>query len=152
MVRSLREGGIVWYAPDQSYNRKGSVIVHSFFRNPHDAHDCYINIGAPGQRCGRTVFALARLENGSVLCCRDARPHLTEFPSGDPVEDTLRYVRICSRSKIREFPEQYFWIHRKFKNLPDDYPDYYADLDAVEITFEQLLPVGDPEIRCADPA
>ena len=32
--------------------------------------------------------------------------------------------------QIRLCPEQYFWVHRKFKNLPDEHPDYYADLAA----------------------
>ena len=30
MVRSLRDGRAVWYAPDQSYNRKGAEIIEFF--------------------------------------------------------------------------------------------------------------------------
>jgi KDO2-lipid IV(A) lauroyltransferase len=54
---------------------------------------------------------------------------LENFPSDDPVADTRRYVSILEEH-IRTCPEQYFWVHRKFKDLPDDYPDYYADFDA----------------------
>ena len=43
--------------------------------------------------------------------------------------DTRRYVESLEE-QIRQCPEQYLWVHRKFKNLPDTYPDYYADLDA----------------------
>jgi len=27
---------------------------------------------------------------------------------------------------VRRSPEQYLWIHRRFKGLTPDYPDYYA--------------------------
>jgi KDO2-lipid IV(A) lauroyltransferase len=65
----------------------------------------------------------------------DGRYHLTilppleNFPSDDPVADTRRYVQVLEQH-IQRCPEQYFWVHRKFKNLPEPYPDYYADLDA----------------------
>ena len=58
-------------------------------------------------------------------------PRFEGFPGDDPVTDTERYVRALE-AHIRRCPEQYFWIHRKFKNLPPDYPDYYADLDAAK--------------------
>lgn len=125
MVRSLREGRPVWYAPDQSYNRKGSEIVEFF--------------GIPSMHTTATS-TLARLGDAAVVPffpgrLGDGRYHLAllpafdAFPSGDAVADTCRYVEVLERH-IRRHPEQYFWVHRKFKNLPDGYPDYYADLDA----------------------
>ena len=56
-------------------------------------------------------------------------PALEDFPSSDEVADTKRYIELLERH-IRTCPEQYFWVHRKFKDLPPEYPDYYADLDA----------------------
>ena len=58
-------------------------------------------------------------------------PPFEDFPSDDLVADTKRYVDVLEEH-IRRVPEQYFWMHRKFKNLPDGYPDYYADLDALK--------------------
>ena len=125
MVRSLRDGRIVWYAPDQSYNRKGSEVI-KFFGVP-SMHTTATSILA---RLGDAVvvpYFPRRLENGhyhlSIL------PPFENFPSDDPVADTDRYVKILEE-RIRLCPEQYFWVHRKFKNLPESYPDYYADLDA----------------------
>ena len=54
---------------------------------------------------------------------------LPDFPSDDVVADTRQYIDVLEKH-IRTCPEQYFWVHRKFKDLPADYPDYYADLDA----------------------
>lgn len=125
MVRGLRQGRTVWYAPDQSYDRKGSAVV-SFF-------------GVPSMHTTATS-TLARLGDASVVPFFPRRekdgsytfillPALEDFPGDDPVADTQRYVDLM-QEHILTCPEQYFWIHRKFKNLPDDYPDFYADLDS----------------------
>jgi len=58
-------------------------------------------------------------------------PPLDDFPSGDPVADTEQYVSALEQH-IRRCPEQYLWVHRKFKDLPESYPDFYADLDAAK--------------------
>ena len=125
MVRSLRNNRAVWYAPDQSYNRKGSEVIEFF--------------GVPSMHTTATS-TLARLGDALVVPFFPRRledstyelillPVFDAFPSDDPVTDTKRYVDILE-DHIRSCPEQYFWIHRKFKDLPDGYPDYYADLDA----------------------
>ena len=125
MVRGLREGRIVWYAPDQSYNRKGSEVVPFF--------------GVPCMHTTATS-TLARLGDAAVVPffpqrLPNGRYHISvlapfeNFPSDDPVADTMQYIRVLEEH-IARCPEQYFWIHRKFKNLPDSYPDYYADLTA----------------------
>lgn len=127
MVRSLKRSRPVWYAPDQSYDRKGSAVIEFF--------------GVPAMHTTATS-TLARLGNAVVLPFFPRRlednrylfrilPPLENFPGRDEVADTRRYLRVLEEH-IRGCPEQYFWIHRKFKNLPPEYPDYYADLDAAK--------------------
>jgi KDO2-lipid IV(A) lauroyltransferase len=43
----------------------------------------------------------------------------------DPVADTERFNRIVE-SEVRRMPAQYLWIHRRFKGLTPDYPNYYV--------------------------
>ncbi len=125
MVRSLRQGRVVWYAPDQSYNRKGAEVVPFF--------------GVPCMHTTATS-TLARLGNAVTIPYYPERladgryklrilPPLEDFPSEDLIEDTRKYIQTLEEH-IGRCPEQYFWLHRKFKNLPDSYPDYYADLEA----------------------
>lgn len=127
VVRSLRSNRAVWYAPDQSYNRKGSEVVPFF--------------GVPAMHTTATS-TLARLGNAIVVPFFPRRlpdstyeltlfPAFADFPSDDPVADTRRYIELLEQH-VRTCPEQYFWIHRKFKDLPDGYPDFYADLDALK--------------------
>ena len=56
---------------------------------------------------------------------------LEGLPGDDPEEDTRKYVAALE-AQIRRCPEQYYWVHRKFKNRPESLPDVYADLDALK--------------------
>lgn len=114
LVRRLRGGNTVWYAPDQNTQRKKSVFVKFF-----------------GHLASTTpaTHKLARLTGAKVvpfLAVRktDGRgyriilePALRDFPSDDPVADTQRINDIIERW-VREYPEQYLWIHRRFRTRP----------------------------------
>lgn len=125
MVRSLRDGRPVWYAPDQSFDRKGAAVVE-FFGIPCMHATATSSLARLGKAVVLPYFP-RRLDNGHYLMTIGRR--FENFPGDDPVADTRRYVQLLE-AHIRLCPEQYFWIHRKFKNLPPGYPDYYADLDA----------------------
>lgn len=125
MVRSLRDGRLVWYAPDQSYNRKGSEVI-AFFGVPSMHTTATSSLARLGKAVTLPYFP-QRLVDGSYVL--KILPPLADFPSDDPIEDTKKYLRVLEEH-VRVCPEQYFWVHRKFKDLPDAYPDYYADLDA----------------------
>lgn len=127
MVRRLREGASVWYAPDQSFKRKGAIVV-PFFGVP----TMHITATSTLARLGKATvipFFSARKPDGRYLL--KLFPPFENFPTDDLVADLAEYMKVLEPF-IREYPEQYFWIHRKFKDLPDGYPDYYADLDAAK--------------------
>ena len=52
-------------------------------------------------------------------------PALEDFPGVDPIRDVERFNRLLE-AQIRRVPEQYLWVHRRFKGLTADYPDYYG--------------------------
>jgi len=127
MVRKLRAGRAVWYAPDQSYNRKGSEVI-PFFGVPSMHATATSMLARLGDAIALPFFP-RRLDDGSYV--HQILPPLENFPSDDVIEDTKKYIRVLEEH-IRSCPEQYFWLHRKFKNLPEGYTDYYADLDALK--------------------
>jgi KDO2-lipid IV(A) lauroyltransferase len=127
MVRRLREGRPVWYAPDQSYDRKGAAVI-PFFGIPSMHTTATSTLARLGDAVTLPFFP-RRLDDGTYV--HTILPPLEDFPSDDPVADTKKYVHVLEEH-IRSCPEQYFWIHRKFKNLPDGCDDYYADLDALK--------------------
>ena len=127
MVRKLRDGHAIWYAPDQSFKRKGAVVV-PFFGVP----TMHITATSTLARLGKAIvipFFSARTTDGRYLL--KFFPKFESFPTDDLVADLGQYMNVLEPF-IREYPEQYFWIHRKFKDLPEGYPDYYADLDAAK--------------------
>lgn len=127
MVRSLRKGRAVWYAPDQSYNRKGAEVIE-FFGVPSMHTTATSTLARLGDAVTITFFPLRKPDGTYEMTLL---PPFDDFPSDDPVADTKRYIEVLE-AHIRKAPEQYLWIHRKFKGLPDGYPDYYADLEALK--------------------
>ena len=127
MVRSLREGTPVWYAADQSYRGKQSALL-PFFGVPAMTNTATTTLGKLGKAVAIPFFP-RRLEDGSYLLT--ILPPLEGFPGDDAEVDTMRFTAILE-DKIRQFPEQYFWIHKKFKNRPAPLPDVYSDLDSLK--------------------
>ena len=127
MIRSLREGTPVWYAPDQSYNRKQSTLL-PFFGVPAMTNTATGTLARLGKAVVVPFFPRRLPHGGYVLTIL---PPIEGIPGEDPVEDTKKYLEILER-QIRLCPEQYYWVHRKFKNRPEPLPDAYGDLAALE--------------------
>ena len=56
---------------------------------------------------------------------------IADFPSGDDVADATNFHQLVEQ-RVREVPEQYLWIHRRFKNLPDR-PDLYRHTEQAAV-------------------
>jgi KDO2-lipid IV(A) lauroyltransferase len=122
MIRALKKNEAVWYAPDQSYRNKGAAMVKFF--------------GIPAATTTATS-RLARISGAAVLTYFPERlpgkagyrvvigPALEDFPGADPIRDVERFNALLE-AQIRRVPEQYLWVHRRFKGLSPDYPDYYG--------------------------
>lgn len=122
LVRALREGRAIWYAPDQTLDPRHSVFVPFF--------------GVPALTVTATS-RLARLGRARVVPFFPERvgsryrvrflPALENFPTGDEVADTARVNRVIEDA-VRHAPAQYFWTHRRFKRRPPGEPDVYRRL------------------------
>lgn len=112
LIRSLQEGNAVWYAPDQDYRGKGAVFA-PFFGVPASTNGATARIAAISGAPVVPFFPL-RTRDGYLL--RILAP-LDGYPSGDPEADAARLNRLFEE-EIRRAPEQYLWIHRRFKHRP----------------------------------
>ena len=120
LVRALREGRAVWYGPDQTLDRRDGVFVPFF--------------GVPALMVTATS-RLAQLGRARVVPYFPQRigtryrinilPALEDFPSGDDAADAARVIRAIEDG-VRLAPEQYFWVHRRFKVRPPGQPSLYA--------------------------
>lgn len=127
MIRSLREGVPVWYAPDQSYYLKQSALL-PFFGVPAMTNTATGTLAKLGKAKAVPFFPRRLPEGGYELTIL---PPIEDLPSDDPVEDTRKYIAVLEE-QIRRCPEQYYWVHRRFKNRPAPHADVYADLDLLK--------------------
>jgi KDO2-lipid IV(A) lauroyltransferase len=121
LVKALKEGDVVWYAPDQSFRKKGAQMV-TLFGIPAATNTATSRIAGMTRALVLPYF-FERLPGGGYRGV--IHPPLEEFPTDDPVADTERFNRIVE-AEVRRIPDQYLWIHRRFKGLSPDYPDYYG--------------------------
>ena len=121
-IAALKKNECVWYAPDQSYRKKGAEMV-PLFGIPAATNTLTSRLA---RMTGATVlpYFLQRLP-GTQGYLATIHPPLEDFPSDSPVSDTARFNRMIE-AQVRIAPEQYLWIHRRFKGLTEDYPDYYG--------------------------
>jgi Kdo2-lipid IVA lauroyltransferase/acyltransferase len=121
LIKALKDGDVVWYAPDQSFRKKGAQMV-TLFGIPAATNTATSRIaGMTGAMVMPYFFE--RLPGGGYRGV--IHPPLENFPTDDPVADTERFNRLIE-AEVRRMPDQYLWIHRRFKGLSADYPRYYA--------------------------
>jgi KDO2-lipid IV(A) lauroyltransferase len=120
MIRALRQGLPVWYAPDQSHRRRYSALL-PFFGEPAMTNTALTQIiRLSGARV--VPYLPRRREDGSGYDV-DILPALEDFPGESPEADALRVNRLFE-DHIRGAPDQYYWVHRRFKGRPG-MPDPY---------------------------
>ncbi|QHM70584.1 Kdo(2)-lipid IV(A) acyltransferase [Mixta intestinalis] len=116
MIRALKAGEIIWYAPDHDYGPKSSVFV-PLFAVPDAAttKGSYLLIRSASPAV--IPFVPRRLPHGKgyelvVL------PAMQDIPL-DSEEATARYINQVIEEAILMAPEQYMWLHRRFKTRPE---------------------------------
>lgn len=112
MVSFLKKGGEIWFACDQDFGKKTELFVPFFG----------VEAG-----CVTSPSYLARISGASVICVSHLR-----MPDGgyrvvfSPVQvgfgackhsDTEVWSRYIENT-IREQPDQYLWLHKRFKTRP----------------------------------
>jgi KDO2-lipid IV(A) lauroyltransferase len=132
MVRVLKAGGAVWYAPDQAFRGKGARMV-PFFGTPAATNTATSRLARMTGAAVLPYFVERLPEPGDPLrqgpgeaayVVHIGAP-LADFPGTDEVEDTLRHHRLIE-AEARRLPAQYLWLHKRFKGLTPDHPDPYA--------------------------
>ncbi|SDU17852.1 lipid A biosynthesis lauroyl acyltransferase [Halopseudomonas salegens] len=122
MLRSLRKGRVTWYAPDQDYGPKVSVFAPLFGQQA-----ATVTATSTFARLGKAVvipFTQHRRADGSGYDVV-VHPPLSDFPSDDPVADATRINQWVEQAVLAQ-PEQYMWVHRRFKTRPEGDARPYA--------------------------
>jgi KDO2-lipid IV(A) lauroyltransferase len=121
VIKTLNAGNPLLYVPDQDPGLRSSSFVPFF-----GIQAATFNV------LGR----IATMTNSVVIPCVFKqlphgagyeivfKPPLDDFPTGDVIADTTRMNRVIEEC-VREVPEQYFWVHKRFKTRPQGEGRFY---------------------------
>ena len=112
-IRHLKQGGLLWFAPDQDTRRGDSVFVPFFGQQAYSLTSTH----QLARLSGAAVMGFAHVRHDDGHYTLRLTPVFDDFPSADATTDTARVMREIE-TMIRAAPGQYLWIHRRFKRQP----------------------------------
>lgn len=121
MLKVLKQGHACWFALDQDFGTQNAVFA-PFMGVPAATLTSTTRI-ARLTGCRVVPFFVRRLQ-GTEGYQLTLLPALEDFPSGDDVVDATR-TNALIEAEIRKAPEQYLWVHRRFKSRPEGAPEVY---------------------------
>ena len=123
LLRALKDGEACIYLPDQDYGRSRSIFV-PFLAVPEAASTTGTLIFARQKNTQTHMIIPTRNDDGSGYTL-EIKPMLENFPTGDDTADVKRVNQELEKA-IMVKPEQYMWLHRRFKTRPnEDDPSLY---------------------------
>ncbi|HYX66438.1 MAG TPA: lipid A biosynthesis acyltransferase [Burkholderiales bacterium] len=120
VLRWIKEGIPFYYLPDLDFGPKGSVFVPFFGVPAATARGLPYIARSTG---AKVVPCVARMLPGGGYVAQ-LYPAWSDFPSGDDVADARRMMAFVEE-RVREMPEQYHWLHKRFKTRPEGEPKFY---------------------------
>ncbi len=120
MLKALKQNKACWYAPDQDLGYESTVFAP--FMGMQAAT---LTATARIARATNTAIIpidFERLPNQQGYHVR-FRPAIEGFPTGDDVADATT-INAAIEEQVKRAPNQYLWIHRRFKSQPDHKSPY----------------------------
>lgn len=121
VFKALRSGRVLWYAPDQDYGSRRSVFA-PFFAIPTATVKATSKFAAQPNTKVLFISHFRKKDNSGYAVFFS--PPLKNFPTGDETEDA-RIINEHLEKEIRRVPEQYMWVHRRFKTRPKGQDSFY---------------------------
>ncbi|PLR49060.1 lipid A biosynthesis lauroyl acyltransferase [Chimaeribacter arupi] len=122
MIRCLKQGDIIWYAPDHDYGPRASVFAPLF--------------AVPDAATTTGTYLLARMAKPAIIPFVPRRlpdgrgyelvilPDVEDMPLDSELAAATRMNQVVEEA-IMMAPDQYMWLHRRFKTRPEGQPSLY---------------------------
>lgn len=120
LLKLIRAGNPFYYLPDQDAGDKGVFVP--FFGTDTSTYPMLSKFAKLGNAVVLPIYTHI-LPNGAGWRVVIDKP-LEQYPSGDELADTRRMNEEIE-TMIRTAPEQYFWVHKRFKTRPPGVGDFY---------------------------
>jgi KDO2-lipid IV(A) lauroyltransferase len=116
LIRALRDKEACVYLPDQDYGRNKSLFV-PFFNVKETATTTGTLIFAR-QKNTKTIMMIPRRNDDDSGYTIEVSPPLEDFPTNNDEKDVTRVNQELEHAILVK-PEQYMWLHRRFKTRPN---------------------------------
>jgi KDO2-lipid IV(A) lauroyltransferase len=113
-VKAMKSGRPFFYLPDLNFRRRDSIFV-PFFGVPTATITGLSRLSRAARAA--VVPCIARMLPGSEGYRVEIGDAWADFPTEDVVADTAR-MNAWIEAAVRTMPEQYYWVHRRFKTRP----------------------------------
>lgn len=113
IVAGLRKGGVLYLLPDMDFGREQTIFV-PFYGVQTSTIPSLSRFARLGR--AKVVPVISKLTPAGYRI--DLLPAWKDFPSDDAVADTALMNRRLE-GYIDQMPEQYYWVHRRFKTRPE---------------------------------
>lgn len=123
ILKGMREGHPFIYPPDQDQGVRDGAFI-PFFGVPAATMTSMSRIA---QMTGaKLVPSITRVLPGGAGYVLTFYPAWENYPSGDDLADARRMNEFIEQ-RILEMPEQYFWLHKRFKTRPEGEAGFYPE-------------------------
>ena len=119
IIKAINNSLPIWYAPDQDLGKNNSVFA-PFFGIQTATASATARL-AKNNNTRVIPYSFIRTSNGYLMSFE--KP-ISNYPSNDPIHDATVINQILEK-QINHSPEQYLWIHRRFKTRPNDEKNFY---------------------------
>ena len=120
-IEIIESGRLYYYLPDLDFGPNRSVFV-PFFGVPAAT---VTGLAYIARTTGAAVVpCVTRMLPGGGGYVARLYPAWSDFPSGDDHVDARRMMAFVEE-QVLEMPEQYFWLHKRFKTRPEGEPRFY---------------------------
>lgn len=119
VLKALKDNRPFYYLPDMDFGAKDAVFADFFGVKT-------ATVTAMSRLCEITGAKVIPLITRQTATGYEAQffPAWENYPSGDTLADARRMNRFLEDC-IREMPEQYFWVHKRFKTRPEGEASFY---------------------------
>ncbi len=121
IIKGMRQGMPFIYPPDQDQGVKDGVFVPFFGVQAATM----TSVSRIAQMTGaKVVPSITRVLPGGGGYQLTFYPAWENYPGDDETADARRMNEFIEQ-RVREMPEQYFWLHKRFKNRPEGDAKFY---------------------------
>ena len=122
LIKGIKDKIPTWYAPDQDFRHERNVFAP--FLGVTTATITASSRMAQSSGAAMLPYYPERKKDGTGYILR-IDPPLENFPSGDDYQDASA-INHSIEKYVRLFPENYMWIHQRFKTRPPGEAPFYS--------------------------